>query len=56
VSETPITLAHAREEHSLGEPAPTPDALLAFDGGKASTIRDYRYVLDIALEAQVEKA
>jgi hypothetical protein len=43
VSETPVTLAQAREEHSLEEPAPTPDARLAFDGGKVPTIRDYRY-------------
>ena len=56
MSETPGTLAQARAERSLEEPAPTPDARLAFDGGKVPPMRDYRYVPDIALEAQVEKA
>jgi RNA polymerase sigma-70 factor (ECF subfamily) len=42
--------------HDGNAEVPSYFILLAFEGGKVTTIRDYRYVPYIALEAEIEKA
>jgi RNA polymerase sigma-70 factor (ECF subfamily) len=42
--------------HGGNAEVPSYFILLAFEGGKVTTIRDYRYVPYIALEAEIEKA